>query len=61
VIQLRIEYDPHPIYDSGNYLEADEEIIKIAEKKMEKDAKKDIGLMDMIRSGRTILKIKNSR
>jgi hypothetical protein len=38
--QLRIEYDPHPIYDSGNYLEADEEIIKIAEKKMEKDAKK---------------------
>jgi putative intracellular protease/amidase len=58
VIQLRIEYDPHPIYDSGNYLKASEEVIKIAEKKMEKDAKKDIGLMDIIRSGRTILKIK---
>jgi transcriptional regulator GlxA family with amidase domain len=60
VIQLRIEYDPHPIYDSGNYLKASEEVIKIAEKEMEKDAKKHIGLMDMIKSGRTILKIKNS-
>lgn len=60
VIQLRIEYDPHPLHNSGNYLTADEEIIKIAEKKMEKAARKDIGLMDMIRSGRTIMKIKNS-
>lgn len=60
VIQLRIEYDPHPIYNSGNYLTANKEIIKIAEKKMEKDAKKDIGLMDIIRSGRTIMKIKHS-
>ena len=61
VIQLRIEYDPHPVYNSGNYLKASEEIIRIAEKKMEKDAKKDIGLIDLIKSGRTILKIKNSR
>ena len=60
VIQLEIEYDPHPLYDSGNYLKADEEIIKIAEKRMEKNAKKDIGLMDLIKSGRTIMKIKNS-
>jgi putative intracellular protease/amidase len=60
VIQLRIEYDPHPVYNSGNYLKADEEIIKIAEDKMEKDAKKNIGLMDVIKSGKTILKIKNS-
>lgn len=61
VIQLRIEYDPHPIYDSGNYLTASEEVIKIAEKKMEKDAKKNIGLVDLIKSGKTIMKIKNSR
>jgi transcriptional regulator GlxA family with amidase domain len=61
VIQLRIEYDPQPLYHSGNYSEAGEEIIKIAERKMEKKAKKEIGLMDMIRSGRTILKIKNSK
>lgn len=61
VIQLRIEYDPHPVYNSGNYLKASEEIIRIAEKRMEKDAKKDIGLIDLIKSGRTILKIKKGR
>ncbi len=60
VAQLRIEYDPQPPFNSGNYLKADEEIIKIAEKKMEKAAKKEIGLMDLIKSGRTIMKIKNS-
>jgi hypothetical protein len=60
VIQLRIEYDPHPIYDPGNYLNAREEEVPIAGTKMEKDAKKDIGLLDMIKSERTILKIKNS-
>jgi hypothetical protein len=42
-------------------LQAEEEVIKLAEKRMEKDARKDIGLMDMIKSGKTIMKIKNSR
>jgi putative intracellular protease/amidase len=60
-IQLRIEYDPNPKYKSGNYLQAEEEVIKLAEKRMEKDARKDIGLMDMIKSGKTIMKIKNSK
>ena len=32
VIQLLIEYDPQPIFDSGNYSNAAEKIIKNAEK-----------------------------
>lgn len=58
--QLIIEYDPNPPYHSGNYLKADEEIIKAAEKKMENDAKREIGLMDLLKSGKTIFKIKNA-
>ena len=60
-IQLLIEYDPDPKYHSGNYANASEEVIKMAEIKLEKDAKKEVGLMDLIKSGRTILKIKKSR
>lgn len=57
-IQLVIEYDPSPIYDSGNYTKASEEVIKMAEIKLTKDAKKEIGLIDLIKSGRTLLKMK---
>lgn len=42
-IQLAIEYDPQPIFHSGNYSKAEEKIIKIAEKKLSKDAKKGLG------------------
>lgn len=56
-IQLTIEYDPQPIFDSGNYSNADEKIIKIAEKKLTKDAKKELGLLGIIKNSNNILKM----
>ena len=59
-IQLVIEYDPNPIYDSGSISKASDDVIKMAEIKLAKDAKKEIGLMDLIKSGKTIMKIKKA-
>ena len=56
--QLAIEYDPKPLYQSGNYLTADKDIIKLSEKMMEADAKKDISLWEMMKNARTLLKLK---
>lgn len=39
-IQLTIEYDPQPKFNSGNISNAEEKIKKIAEKKLSEDAKK---------------------
>ncbi|MBL4578353.1 MAG: DJ-1/PfpI family protein [Flavobacteriales bacterium] len=60
-IQLVIEYDPNPIYDSGSFSKATDEVVKMAELKLAKGAKKEVGLMDLIKSGKTIMKIKKSR
>ena len=56
-IQLIIEYDPQPIFDSGNYSNADEKFIKIAEKKLSKDVKKGLGLLGIIKNSKNILKM----
>jgi transcriptional regulator GlxA family with amidase domain len=40
-IQLFIEYDPEPLYDSGNYAKADDNIIKNAELILLEEAKKE--------------------
>ncbi|WP_335872526.1 DJ-1/PfpI family protein [Bacillus sp. 2205SS5-2] len=56
-IQLAIEYDPQPLFNSGNYLNADEKIIKIADEKLTKDAKKGLGLIGMIKNSKNILKL----
>ncbi|WP_040985221.1 DJ-1/PfpI family protein [Oceanobacillus jeddahense] len=56
-IQLAIEYDPQPIFDAGNYSNAEENIKKIAGAKLTKDAKKGIGLLGMIQHSKSILKI----
>ena len=56
-IQLAIEYDPQPIFHSGNYSNAEERIIKIAEKKLSKDAKKGLGLLGLLKHSKEILKI----
>jgi len=56
-IQLTIEYDPQPIFNSGNYSNADEKIIKIAENKLSRDAKKGLGLLGMIKNSKNILKM----
>ena len=57
--QLTIEYDPKPMYTSGNYLTADKEIIELSEKIMESDAKKDLSLWEMLKNARTLLKMKS--
>jgi len=58
VAQLAIEYDPSPMYDSGNYLTADSDVIEYAEKLLEKDAKSDFSLWEMITNLRTLIKLK---
>jgi putative intracellular protease/amidase len=56
-IQLAIEYDPQPIFHSGNYSNAEEKIIKIAEKKLSKNAKNGLGLLGLLKHSKDILKI----
>jgi len=56
--QLCIEYDPKPMYNSGNYLTADQEIIQLSEKIMEKDARKDFSLWEIMKNARILLKLK---
>ncbi|MEN3324945.1 DJ-1/PfpI family protein [Mariniflexile soesokkakense] len=58
--QLLIEYDPKPMYNSGNYLTANKEIIKMSEKLLERDAKKDLSLWDLLINTRRLLKLKNN-
>lgn len=55
--QLVIEYDPQPMFDSGNFSTADEEVITLAKKIMEKDAKKDLSLLDMLKHLRSLWKL----
>ncbi len=40
VIQLMVEYDPMPLYNSGNYLAADRKIIELAEKFLSEESGK---------------------
>ncbi len=56
--QLAIEYDPNPMFQSGNYLNAEEDVIKLAEENMERDAKKDFTLWEIIKNARTFMKLK---
>lgn len=56
-IQLTIEYDPQPLYDSGNYTNASEKVIKIAEKKLTKDAVKGLGLLGIVKKTKNIIEI----
>ncbi|MEL7375905.1 MAG: DJ-1/PfpI family protein [Bacteroidota bacterium] len=56
--QLSIEYDPNPMFRSGNYLTAEKDIIKLSEQIMEKDARKDFTLWEMLKNARTLLKLK---
>ncbi len=48
-IQLFIEYDPKPIYESGNYLRAEKHIIKSAELILLAEAKKEPKLFNEIK------------
>ena len=56
--QLSIEYDPKPMFQSGNFLKAEPEVIKLSEKIMESDAKKDFSVWEMIKNAKTLIKLK---
>lgn len=56
--QLTIEYDPRPMFNSGNYLTAEKDIIELSEKIMESDAKKDFSLWEILKNAGTLLKLK---
>ena len=55
--QLMIEYDPQPMFSSGNFLTAEAEIIKLAEQKMESNAKQNLSLWNMLLNVRTLMKL----
>ncbi|UCZ55075.1 DJ-1/PfpI family protein [Bacillus shivajii] len=59
-IQLTIEYDPQPMFNSGNYSSADKEVLKVADKKLNRDAKKGLGLLGMLKNSKNILKMKKN-
>jgi len=56
--QLSIEYDPKPMFNSGNFLTAEKDIIELSEKIMEIDAKKDVSLWEILKNASTLLKMK---
>lgn len=56
-IQLIIEYDPQPMFNYGNYSLADEKVLKIADKKLNRDAKKGLGVLGMLTNSKYILKM----
>jgi len=57
-IQLLIEYDPSPIYNSGNYTTCESDIIEKAERQLSRNAKKELSLFDAITNLKTLKKIK---
>lgn len=58
--QLAIEYDPQPMFHSGNYLDAEQDVIKLAEENMERDAKRELTLWDMIKNAGVLMKLSKS-
>lgn len=56
-IQLIIEYDPQPPFQSGNYVQTEEQIIELADKKLAKDAKKSLGIMGLLKHAKDIYQI----
>ncbi|MEO1435220.1 MAG: DJ-1/PfpI family protein, partial [Bacteroidota bacterium] len=56
--QLSIEYDPDPLFQSGNFEQADPEVIKLSEKTMEKGARKELSVLDLLKHGKTLWKMK---
>ena len=57
-IQLMLEYDPKPIYNSGNHETCEPEVITIAEKKLKKNAKKEMSLLQLFKNRKVIKKMK---
>ncbi|MEE9350129.1 MAG: DJ-1/PfpI family protein [Flavobacteriaceae bacterium] len=57
-IQLLIEYDPNPIYKSGNFQNCAADIIELAEKKLKKNAKREMSFYKMFKNRKVLKKMK---
>lgn len=55
--QLMIEYDPQPMFDAGNFLTAEPDVLKLAEQKMETNARKNLSLWEMLTNVKTLMKL----
>ena len=53
--QLGIEYDPAPMYNSGNAQTCDPEIRKLAEKQLQDTAMRELSFMDKLKSAGSIM------
>ncbi|WP_078553135.1 DJ-1/PfpI family protein [Bacillus alkalicellulosilyticus] len=58
-IQLVVEYDPNPIYQSGSYNKADASIISRAKKKLVNDVKRELGFKGIFKHCRELIKLVN--
>lgn len=56
--QLMIEYDPAPIFDSGNANTAEKEIVELAKKKLQGQALKEMSFWDLLKNGKRLIKLK---
>lgn len=54
-IQLIIEYDPAPVFDSGSVSNASEETIRRARRKMSSEAKRGLGTLGLIKNMKKLL------
>lgn len=56
--QLFIEYDPNPPFDAGTISKADNATISLAKKMLSKEAKKDLGMLDILKNLPSLIKLK---
>jgi transcriptional regulator GlxA family with amidase domain len=56
--QLFIEYDPNPPFESGTLSKADEDTIRLANIMLQKEAKKELGIWDILKNLPSLLKLK---
>jgi transcriptional regulator GlxA family with amidase domain len=56
--QLFIEYDPNPPFESGTLSKADEDTIRLAKIMLQKEAKKELGIWDILKNLPSLLKLK---
>ena len=57
-IQLVLEYDPKPLYNSGNIDSCDKEIIELAEKILKKNSKREMSFLKLLSNRKILKKIK---
>jgi len=57
-IQLVLEYDPKPLYNSGNIDSCDKETIELAEKILKKNSKREMSFLKLLSNRKILKKIK---